>query len=69
MSTANKFSRTLGLLRSLRDKKNTDNTIVVDELVTSRLGIETKPGTKKSSKAVNSLQLLMYSKENDTLFI
>tara|TARA_R110000868_G_scaffold11228_1_gene55052 strand:+ start:3024 stop:3230 length:207 start_codon:yes stop_codon:yes gene_type:complete len=68
MSTTNKFSRTLGFLRNLRDKKNTDNGLVVDELVNPRLGMEI-PDSKKSKKAVNSLQLLMYSKENDTLFI
>ena len=68
MSTTNKFSRTLGFLRNLIDKKNTDNGLVVDELVNPRLGMEI-PDSKKSKKAVNSLQLLMYSKENDTLFI
>ncbi|WP_367773321.1 hypothetical protein AB3G33_05845 [Flavobacterium sp. WC2421] len=68
MSTTNKFSRTLGFLRNLRGKKNTDNGLVVDELVNPRLGMEI-PDSKKSKKAVNSLQLLMYSKENDTLFI
>tara|TARA_R110002126_G_scaffold20403_4_gene75508 strand:- start:58 stop:264 length:207 start_codon:yes stop_codon:yes gene_type:complete len=68
MSTTNKFSRTLGFLRNLRDKKNTDNGLVVDELVNPRLGMEITD-SKKSKKAVNSLQLLMYSKENDTLFI
>ncbi|WP_367756916.1 hypothetical protein [Flavobacterium sp. WC2430] len=68
MNTTNKFSRTLGFLRNLRGKKNTDNGLVVDELVNPRLGMEI-PDSKKSKKAVNSLQLLMYSKENDTLFI
>ena len=68
MSTTNKFSRTLGFLRNLRDRKNTDNGLVADELVNSRLGMGTLD-EKKSKKSVNSLQLLMYSKENDTLFI
>ena len=68
MSTTNKFSRTLGFLRSLIDKKNSDNTSVTDELVNSRVGIDILD-LKKSKKANNSLQLLMYSKENDTLFI
>jgi hypothetical protein len=68
MKTTNKFSRTLGFIRNLRDKKDNNESVVVDELVNPRLGMEI-PDSKKSKKTVNSLQLLMYSKENDTLFI
>jgi len=68
MSTPNRLSRTLGLLRNLRGKKGSNNPIVMDELINPRLGIDLSKG-KKAKNVVNSLQLLMYSKENDTLFI
>lgn len=68
MSTANKLSRAWGLLRNIRGKKNSNNIIAIDELVNPRLGMNISNG-KNAKNIVNSLQFLMYSKENDTLFI
>jgi hypothetical protein len=68
MSIANKLSRPWGLLRNIRGKKNSDKIITIDELVNPRLGMNISNG-KNAKNIVNSLQLLMYSKENDTLFI
>ncbi|SEA60506.1 hypothetical protein SAMN05443667_10668 [Flavobacterium gillisiae] len=68
MSAPNRFSRALELLRNLRGKKNSNNVITIDELINPRLGINISKG-KNAKNVVNSLQLLMYSKENDTLFI
>ncbi|MBC5839257.1 hypothetical protein [Flavobacterium muglaense] len=68
MSAGNRISRVLGVLRNLRGKNNNNNTIAVEELVNPRLGINLSNG-QKAKDVVNSLQLLMYSKENDTLFI
>ncbi|WP_339920623.1 hypothetical protein [uncultured Flavobacterium sp.] len=68
MSAPNRLSRALELLRNLRGKKNSNNVITIDELINPRLGINMSKG-KNAKNVVNSLQLLMYSKENDTLFI
>ncbi|CAM2835003.1 hypothetical protein [Flavobacterium frigoris] len=68
MSAANKLSRAWGLLRNMRGNKNSNNIIAIDELVNPRLGMNISNG-KNAKDIVNSLQLLMYSKENDTLFI
>jgi hypothetical protein len=68
MSAPNRLSRALELLKNLRGKKNSNNVITIDELINPRLGINMSKG-KNAKNVVNSLQLLMYSKENDTLFI
>jgi len=68
MSAPNRLSRALELLRNLRGKKNSNNVITIDELINPRLGINISKG-ENAKNVVNSLQLLMYSKENDTLFI
>lgn len=68
MNKASRFSRAIGFLRSLTDRKNTDKRPVNEELVNSRLGINTSEANT-SKKAGSAIQLLMYSKENNTLFI
>ncbi|TDE02917.1 hypothetical protein [Flavobacterium hiemivividum] len=68
MSAANKLSRAWGFLRNIRSKKSSNNIIAIDELINPRLGTNIANG-EKAKNVVNSLQLLMYSKENDTLFI
>ena len=68
MSATNKLSRVWGFLRNIRSKKNSNNIIAIDELINPRLGMNIANG-EKAKNLVNSLQLLMYSKENDTLFI
>ncbi|NGY38597.1 hypothetical protein FQU23_013900 [Flavobacterium sp. XN-5] len=68
MSATNKLSRVWGFLRNIRSKKSRNNIIAIDELINPRLGMNIANG-EKAKNVVNSLQLLMYSKENDTLFI
>ncbi len=68
MSATNKLSRAWAFLRNIRSEKNSNNLIAIDELINPRLGMNIANG-KKAKNVVNSLQLLMYSKENDTLFI
>jgi hypothetical protein len=68
MSATNKLSRAWDFLRNIRSRKNSNNIIAIDELVNPRVGINISNG-KTANNVVNSLQLLMYSKENDTLFI
>ncbi|UQD55947.1 hypothetical protein [Flavobacterium sp. K5-23] len=67
MSTTNSLSRTLGFLRNLRAKRNLKNQMVT-ELVHPRLGIDAVNNNNKKVQNI-SLLSLMYSKENDTLFI
>lgn len=64
MGTINRITRAVSFLRNLKTKKNIIN-ITVDDLVHPRFGIN----DKELDKLPNSLQFLMYSKENDTLFI
>jgi hypothetical protein len=67
MSTTNPLLRTIGFLRNLRAKRNPNNQMVT-ELVHPRLGVDaTNSNNQKKQNA--SLLSLMYSKENDTLFI
>ncbi len=65
MSTLNYFTKTFSTLKN-RSKKN--NPPPKNELIHPRFGItETDKATEK--KEPNSLLFLMYSKENETLFI
>ncbi len=68
MNTTNKFSRAISFLRNLTDKKDTNKKPVNHELVNSRLGINTSDANTPN-KAGSAIQLLMYSKDNNTLFI
>ena len=62
------ITRALELIRNIRstniDKK--ENRV---ELTNARFGINLDPNFKDQKKAVNSLTFMMYSKENETLFI
>lgn len=68
MSTKRMITRALELIRNIRstniDKK--ENRV---ELTNARFGINLDPNFKDQKKAVNSLTFMMYSKENETLFI
>ena len=68
MSTSKYFPRTFHLLKkiSLKTKKDTDNSR--NELIHPRFGI-TKNNSSLEKKASNSLLFLMYSEENEALFI
>ncbi|KAF2334362.1 hypothetical protein [Flavobacterium daemonense] len=66
MSTRNYLSKTFLTLKSIRAKRN--NPPPKNELVHPRFGI-TETDIKEEKKDPNSLLFLMYSKENETLFI
>ena len=65
MSTLNYLSRTFSTLKN-RTKRN--NPPPKNELIHPRFGI-TETDQKADKKEPNSLLFLMYSKENETLFI
>ena len=65
MSTLNYLSRTFSKLKN-RTKKN--NPPPKNELIHPRFGI-TETDQKTNKTEPNSLLFLMYSKENETLFI
>ena len=65
MKTANYFSNIVEFLRSFKEKK--ERTIATtNELTHPRFKLTT---TDVSKEGANSLLFLMYSKENETLFI
>ena len=65
MSTLNYLSKTFSILKN-RSKRN--NPPPKNELIDPRFGI-TETDKKTDKKEPNSLLFLMYSKENETLFI
>lgn len=67
MKTNNRISRVLHFLRNWTTKKRPIK-FTVDDLVHPRFGINDIE-TKNLNKIPNPLQFLMYSKENNTLFI
>ncbi|WP_264552451.1 hypothetical protein [Flavobacterium sp. N2038] len=67
MSTLNYLSKTFLTLKSLRAKRNNPPP-PTNELVHPRFGI-TETDKKEVKKEADSLLFLMYSKENETLFI
>ncbi|MBP4139421.1 MULTISPECIES: hypothetical protein [Flavobacterium] len=68
MKTINYLTRTFSALRRLRAKRNS-LTPLTNELVHPRFGLTASEDTQNQKKAPNSLLFLMYSKENETLFI
>ena len=66
MSKLNYIAKTLSTLKSLRAERN--NPPPKNELVHPRFGI-TETDKKAEKKNPDSLLFLMYSKENETLFI
>ncbi len=67
MSTQNYFAKRFGFFKFFRAKKS----IIIqttNELAHPRFGMETTDDTA-GKKAPNSLLFLMYSTENETLFI
>jgi hypothetical protein len=67
MKAINKITSALSFIKNLRTKK-TILTISMDDLIHPRFGIN-ENRLKDCGKTANCLQFLMYSKENDTLFI
>ncbi|MBO9583431.1 MAG: hypothetical protein J7574_04660 [Flavobacterium sp.] len=71
MSTLNYLAGKISDLKNRRTRKN-NNPPPTNELAHPRFGIEagtTEEGKAAEKKAPNSLLFLMYSKENETLFI
>ncbi|GGA64697.1 hypothetical protein GCM10008015_01930 [Flavobacterium palustre] len=68
MSTKRMITRALELIRNIRSTniEKKENRV---ELTNARFGINLDPNFKDQKKAVNSLTFMMYSKENETLFI
>jgi len=67
MGTISRITRAVHFLRNLKSKKSIIK-FSVDDLVHPRFGIN-DTDVKNLINTPNSLQFLMYSKENDTLFI
>lgn len=66
MSTLNYLTKAFSTLKRIRTKKN--NPPPKNELIHPRFGIS-ETDTKTEKKNPDSLLFLMYSKENETLFI
>ncbi|WP_035662438.1 hypothetical protein [Flavobacterium seoulense] len=68
MNTKTIITRALDLIRGIRTTSTTENENRV-ELTDNRFGINTDADLKDQKKVSDSLTFLMYSKENETLFI
>ena len=66
MKTLNYLTKTFSTLKNIRAKRN--NPPPKNELIHPRFGI-TETDIKAEKKDPDSLLFLMYSKENETLFI
>ncbi len=68
MNTRGLITRALDFIRDIRANNGTENENR-EELTNNRFGISTDVDFKDQKKASDSLTFLMYSKENETLFI
>lgn len=68
MNTRRLIARALDFIRDIRANNSTENENR-EELTNNRFGISTDVDFKDQKKASDSLTFLMYSKENETLFI
>ena len=68
MNTRRLIARALDFIRDIRANNGTENENR-EELTNNRFGISTDADSKEQKKASDSLTFLMYSKENETLFI
>jgi len=68
MNTRGLITRALDFIRDIRTNNGTENENR-EELTNNRFGISTDVDFKDQKKASDSLTFLMYSKENETLFI
>jgi len=68
MNTRRLITRALDFIRDIRANNSTENENR-EELTNNRFGISTDVDFKDQKKASDSLTFLMYSKENETLFI
>lgn len=68
MKTLNYFSRAFSAIRNFRAKGN-GLPLPINELIHPRFGLTTSGDKETQKKVPNSLLFLMYSKENENLFI
>lgn len=68
MNTKRMITRALDFIREIRVTNNAEKENRI-ELTDSRFGINTDADLKDQKKASNSLTFMMYSKENEALFI
>ncbi len=68
MNTRRMITRALDFIRGIRTNNSEENRNRI-ELTNTRFGINAGVDAKTQKKASNSLTFLMYSKENETLFI
>lgn len=68
MNTKRMIARALELIRNIRTNDITEKENRV-ELTNARFGINLDANFKDQKKAADSLTFMMYSKENETLFI
>ncbi|MEN9910209.1 MAG: hypothetical protein RLZZ540_3368 [Bacteroidota bacterium] len=68
MNTKRLITRALDLIRNIRTNNISEKENRI-ELTNNRFGISTDVDFKSQKKASDSLTFLMYSKENETLFI
>jgi len=68
MNTRGLITRALDFIRDIRTNNGTENENR-EELTNNRFGISADVDFKDQKKASDSLTFLMYSKENETLFI
>jgi hypothetical protein len=68
MNTRRMITRALGFIRNIRTNNIAENESGI-ELTNTRFGINAGTNFKDQKKVVNSLTFMMYSKENETLFI
>lgn len=68
MNTKRMITRALEYIRDIRTNTIAEKESRI-ELTNARFGINTDANYKDQKKVANSLTFLMYSKENETLFI
>lgn len=68
MNTKGLITRVLDFIREIRTSGSAENENRV-ELTNTRFGVNTDADLKDQKKVSNSLTFIMYSKENETLFI
>lgn len=68
MNTRRLITRVVDFIREIRTSSSAENESRV-ELTNARFGINTDADLKDQKKVSNSLTFIMYSKENETLFI
>ena len=68
MNTRGMITRALNFIREIRTNNGAEKLSRI-ELTNTRFGINAEADAKAQKKITNSLTFLMYSKENETLFI